>query len=64
MTLELTLYCKKVKCNGPTDGQTDGPTDGPTKQGVESCARDHSSKFFIFYSSFVRLWFPRDMIYG
>ena len=32
MTKELTLYYKKVKC--------DGRTDGPTKRGVESRARD------------------------
>ena len=40
MTQELTLYYKKVKCDGRTNGRTDGPTDGPTKQGVESHARD------------------------
>ena len=31
MTKELMLYCKKVKCDGPTDdGPTDQQTNGPT----------------------------------
>ena len=40
----MTLWYKKVKCDGRTDGGTDGRMDGwtyqLTKQVVESRARD------------------------
>ena len=47
MTLELTLYHKKVKCDGRTDGPMDGQTD--QQSGVYSPVHATKDVFCLSY---------------